>query len=110
MALPTGQRRGTSGAMAEKLKIAGLAYLALALIWLGIQLPIRLVDCSGALSCTGSLATAPFWALVWPVYWPLSDLVPRLATVAVVLLSVPLAAAILLVGAWQRWAEDEFGR
>jgi hypothetical protein len=91
--------------MAGKLKIAGLVYLALALVWLGIQVPIRLVACDGVLPCVGSLVTAPFWALIWPVYWPLSDVVPRLATVALVLLSVPLAAAVLLVGAWQKWAE-----
>jgi hypothetical protein len=96
--------------MAGKLQIAGFVYLALALVWLGIQIPIRLVACGGTLSCLGSLASAPFWALIWPVYWPLSDMVPRLVTVALVLLSVPLAAAIVLVGAWQRWAGGEFGR
>ncbi len=91
--------------MAEKLKIAGWVYLALAFIWLGVQIPIRLTACGGTLSCLANLTAAPFWALIWPVYWPLSDLVPRLATVALVLLSVPLAAAVLLVGAWQRWAD-----
>jgi hypothetical protein len=96
--------------MAGKLKIAGLVYLALALVWLGIQLPIRLVACDGVVSCLTSLATAPVWALIWPLYWPLSGMVPHLATVALVLLSVPLAAAVLLVGAWQRWAEGEFRR
>jgi hypothetical protein len=96
--------------MAGKLKIAGLVYLALALVWLGIQLPVRLVACDGALPCFASLIVAPFWALIWPVYWPLSGMVPHLATVALVLLSVPLAAAMALVGAWQRWAEGEFRR
>jgi hypothetical protein len=91
--------------MAEKLKVAGLVYLALALIWLGIQIPIRLATCDGTLACVGSLVMAPFWALIWPVYWPLSDVVPPLVTVALLLLSLPLAAAILLVRAWERWAE-----
>jgi hypothetical protein len=95
--------------MAEKLKLAGLVYLAVALIWLGIQIPLRLVACQGVLWCLASLATAPFWALVWPVYWPLSDVVPRLATVALVLLSLPLAAAVLLVNAWQKWADARHG-
>ena len=95
--------------MAGKLRIAGLVYLALALVWLGVQLPIRLAACDGVVSCLASLAAAPFWALFWPAYWPLSDVVPRIATVALVLLSVPLAAAVLLVGAWQKWAEGRFG-
>jgi hypothetical protein len=92
--------------MVEKLRLAGFVYLAVALIWLGVQIPVRLGGCGGAVSCLASLVTAPFWALIWPIYWPLSDLVPRLATFAVVLLSVPLAAAIALVSVWQRWAEE----
>jgi hypothetical protein len=96
--------------MAEKLKIAGSIYLAMALVWLGIQIPIRVVACEGLLGCGASLATAPFWALIWPAYWPLSDVVPHFATVALVLLGAPLAAAVLLVRRWQRSAESDLGR
>jgi hypothetical protein len=96
--------------MAGKLRIAGWGYLALGAVWLGIQIPIRLAECRGALSCLASLATAPVWALIWPVYWPMSAVFPRVITVALVLLSVPLAGAILLVSTWHRWAEGDFGR
>jgi hypothetical protein len=94
--------------MAKKLKIAGFIYLALALVWLGIQIPIRLVACGGPLECLASLLMAPFWALIWPVYWPLSNVFPRLVTVALVVLTVPLLVAIPLVDAWQRWAEARY--
>jgi hypothetical protein len=96
--------------MAEKLKLAGVVYLAVALIWLGVQIPVRLGGCGGPLSCLASLVMAPFWALIWPIYWPVSDLVPRLATAAVVLLSVSLAAAFALVSVWQRWADERISQ
>ena len=95
--------------MAEALKFAGWGYVALGLVWLGIQIPIRLDACSGALACIASLLMAPLWALIWPVYWPLSEVFPRLFAVAIIVLTAPLVAAILLVNAWHRWAEAEYG-
>ena len=96
--------------MGEKLKIAGSLYLVVALVWVGIQIPIRVVACEGVLGCGVSLAKMPFWALIWPVYWPLSDVVPQWATVALVLWGGPLVAAVLLVHRWQRWAESHLDR
>jgi hypothetical protein len=95
--------------MAGTLKIAGWVYLAFALVWLGIQIPIRLETCSG-LGCLATLLTAPVWAVIWPVYWPLSDVFPRLITVALIVLTAPIFAAALLVGPWQRWAETRLGQ
>jgi hypothetical protein len=90
------------GAMLRKLQISGVLYLAVALIFLGLQIPIRLRGCAGLPGCLTSLAGAPLWALIWPVYWVRSGLAPALALQAAFFFSVPLVAAMLLLAAWNR--------
>jgi hypothetical protein len=94
--------------MAEKLKTAGWIYLALAFVWVGIQIPIRLDACEGATGCVASLLAAPLWALIWPLYWPLSEVFPPPVTFAAIVLTAPLVAALLLVHPWHAWAEAKY--
>jgi hypothetical protein len=60
-------RRGST-IVGNGIWILWYSYLAIALVTLGAQIPIRLASCGGAQSCLISFAKAPIWALIWPAY------------------------------------------
>ena len=90
--------------MYKALILVGAGYLAVALVWLGLQIPVRLATCEGAVECVGGLLIAPFWALLWPLHGWISGLLPPLALQALFFFTLPSVAAALLVQAWNRWA------
>lgn len=91
--------------MTKTLTHAACIYLAVALISLGLQIPLRLDACLGTGGCLASFAEAPVWALIWPAYWLFSDALPTLVVQGAFFFSVPLVCAVVLLAAWSRWAD-----
>jgi hypothetical protein len=83
-------------------RVAFVAYCAIALVVLGVQLPIRLAACATVEACTVSLLKAPVWSLIWPVYLPLAFL-PRQLVQATAFMAVALGLALALVWLCERY-------
>lgn len=83
--------------MFRVIRAVGAFYLAIALVVLGIQLPIRAMACSDDLACVISFAKAPVWALAWPIYLRVAFTVPPVVKGSLLVIAAfPLAVLFYL--------------